>query len=144
MCASTWGGGGYLPQTGPSPLKFQDTPMRFDPAAVLPPLKMSDQPSRTNTTAVSQSSTNLNDGFEVLSPAEPEPQTTTVSSSVNPSPIPDLLSNPPQGNGEVTPQLLLRYFNKSGSQETLVTPQIPFTPPPPLSLRGSSATYSSE
>ena len=138
--ATAWAGAGYLPAIGPSALKFQDAPMRLDPAVVLPPLKMSDQTS-TNTVAVSQTNTNSFEDVELLSPMSGE---TVVSSQSHILPSDDLLSVPAnRSESDLNPQLLLRYFNKSSNQETLISPHVQFTPPPPP-LRGSSVTYSSE
>lgn len=119
--------------------------MWLDPALVLPPLKMSDPTPTTNTVAVSHSSTNLMNDLETLSPT-PVSTEITVSSMpapvANPNPSPDILPAPNDQNpGTVTPEVLMRYFNKRG-QEVLVSPPVQFVPPPPST--GSSATYTSE
>ena len=143
IVGSAWASDGYLAQIGPSPLTFQEPPMWLDPALVLPPLKMSDPIPTTNTVAVSHSNTNLVSDVETLSPT-PGSTEITVSSMPGhlPNSTPEISSAPNDQNPErVTPEVLMRYFNKRG-HEVLVSPPVQFVPPPPSP--GSSATYTSE
>jgi hypothetical protein len=80
---------------------------------------------------------------ETLSPT-PGSTEITVSSMPGhlPNSTPEISSAPNDQNPErVTPEVLMRYFNKRG-QEVLVSPPVQFVPPPPSP--GSSATYTSE
>ena len=139
LAQMSWAGDGYLAKVGPSPLRFQVGELRCNPALVLPPLKMSDEGS-TNAVVSTQTSTNAVNLFEEIRPAE---EISVASTVITAQPFQGFLggnSNPEEN--AVNPQVFLRYFNKSGNQEALLTPQVPFMPPAPSA--GSSAIYISE
>ncbi|MGN6385430.1 MAG: hypothetical protein ACTHMT_04245 [Verrucomicrobiota bacterium] len=132
------GGGKYLAHIGPGPLRFEQAALRLNPAAVLPPLNMG------TATATNQLSMNIeltNSTPEIVTAPNPvAPAETHIEvvpqngSQQSPILAPD---------AEITPQLLLRYFNTNSNTETFIVPRVIFTPPaPPQS--GSSATYISK
>jgi hypothetical protein len=136
------GGGSYLAKIGPGPLRFQPAAMRFNPAMVLPPLDMGNGTGGNDHSSSNNSFTNAVAEIEALSgvsdqippslfPVETEAVSPPliISSGVTPAPAPS----------ELTPQVLLRYFTTNSAAETIVAPNVPFTPPVPN--RGSSAIY---
>lgn len=137
ISGSCLGGSKYLVQIGPGPLRFEQATLRLNPAEVLPPLNMGG--GTTNQLPVKLELTN-NPPEIVTAPnpvapvevhAEPAPQVEQTLPSVAPA-------------GEITPQLLIRYFNTNSNTETVVVPNVIFTPPTPGPLPGSSATYISK
>jgi hypothetical protein len=138
----------YLAAIGPAPIRFHVARPEYDPAKVLPPLKMADAPAtnavesvtppepigdkRMETPAVATEQA-VAPGAAVSAPMEstsqPQAQTTTPESRPEPS--------------QMTPQMLLRYFSKDGTREIFVPVPLEFTPPPPATGNGSrsSAVY---
>ena len=136
------GGGGYLARIGPGPLRFEEAAVRLNPAMVLPPLNMGHEGTVTNTNllSVNDSLTNLVD-----EPLGTEAVSNTPEIHVElPAPISDPGVSGSANGPEVTPQILLRYFNTNSNTETFISPKVIFTPPSPGPSRGSSATYISK
>ena len=137
VCSSlaplAWSGPGYLHTVGPAPLRFCPPLAPNTNLTVLPP-------PASSTESVAQA----NDLFAVpnllplaeipLTPATPEP-----APAVNQTNSPDA-SRP---DGLVSPQMLLKFFNKStnGSVTGVVAP-VDLTTPRPAELPSSKATYS--
>jgi hypothetical protein len=137
------GGSGYLARVGPSPLRFAIVPARLDPATALPPLTPPEEIVTTTTP-----STNLTTSMEF----GPQPLSASLNSTNSPGEIligPEPLdsSNSTQAPSElpaqtgISPQMLLRYFNRPGTREALISAPLEFTPPTPNANSGSSATY---
>src|SRR5262245_23085222 len=101
---------GYLARIGPAPLRFQSPCKGMEMTVTLPPLVMSDPPA-TNTV------TTTNETVIVEAPAQPAP--TPVA---GPAPV---IVEP-----AFTPQMLLQFFNRNGTnQEPAVIMPYQFNPP---------------
>jgi hypothetical protein len=133
LAAAPLGDGGYLARVGPKPLRFIEPAPRRDPVKVLPPLELG------------------------------ELAVTNSVEELGPQPLPDYAAagideewigpNIPEGAAvnsalqqrQVTPETLLQFFPISrGSNTTVITSPIEFTPPAPVQQRSSSATYISK
>jgi hypothetical protein len=140
------GGTGYLVKVGPKPLRFQVSTPQLDPAKVLPALRMSDDP----VPPISMPSPEIYgpQQEQIVSTGEPDPGTTTAApidtSTFIPVPPPNtnFPSMTPPRDAQITPQMLLRFFNQ-GTNEVAVPAPVEFTPPFP-GPRNSSATYISK
>jgi len=152
MCLGTVAGEkhNYLAVIGPVQIRFQAATPQYDPATVLPPLKMSDA---TATNAIET----VTEPKSVMIPPSIEPASVTLlapEQSVKPEPpsVPPLesapqsqpvLPEPRAESSQLTPQMLLRYFNWAGNREVLIPTPVEFMPPPPDSGIRSSAVYNS-
>jgi hypothetical protein len=139
--------GGYLARVGPSPLRFAQAAPRLDPSVVLPPLKMADESTTTNTV---ESVPPVTDETDPEAAPEIKPDEPSTSPILGPEPAPasnsDADTNTLPVAGQVTPQMLLRFFtpNKRAGvapEPLQFTPPSPIAPPAPASSGGSSASY---
>jgi hypothetical protein len=149
MCAGTVAGEKhkYLAVAGPTPLRFRVATLQYDPGKVLPPLKMADAPITNTVETVTASEPSAS------KPVEPPAVTSEPAAPVHTAPVMPQVSTPtPEPNtpearsesSQMTPQMLLRYFNKDGTREVVVPTTVEFTPPPPASSGSrSSAVYTS-
>lgn len=150
MCLGTVAGEkhNYLAMIGPVQIRFQATTPQYDPATVLPPLKMSDAPA-TNAveTVIEPKSVMLPLSVETASATAPEQSAKPEPPSVPPlesaPQSPPVLAEPRAESSQLTPQMLLRYFNRAGNREVLIPAPVEFMPPPPDSGIRSSAVYNS-
>ncbi|HEV8543908.1 MAG TPA: hypothetical protein VGR78_16070 [Verrucomicrobiae bacterium] len=136
--------GGYLVRVGPGPLRFVQAAPRLDPSLVLPPLKMTDESTTTNTV---ESVPPVTDETDPEAAPEIKPDDPSQSPILVPEPAPasnsDADTNTLPVAGQVTPQMLLRFFTPNKRAAAAPEP-LQFTPPPPpapASSRGSSASY---
>jgi len=156
MCVGTAAGEkhNYLAVVGPAQIRFQVATPHYDPAAVLPPLKMSDTTvtnavetaPKPEQAIVPPAAAESTDAPTVpMAPEQPaKPEVTPappVDSTLQPqAPLPE----PRTESSQLTPQMLLRYFNRAGNREVLIPTPVEFMPPPPTgSGTRSSATYNS-
>jgi hypothetical protein len=141
----------YLATAGPTPLRFQWDLPQLDPARLLPALPMSDAGAATNASAavVPQSApeaqkptTTSNEAQEVTTDANGNVDMTALE--------PGMPANNNEGISQqnvahqISPQVLLRYFSRNGTNEVLVPYSVDFTPPVPSRTGDSSATYISK
>lgn len=142
----------YLAAVGPTPLRFQQVVPRLDPAKALPPLQMSDA-----ALVVRASDNATNAAPETFSPqVQIEPQVYVSGSEASNDSSAEALFQPlhpathagptqPQNAANlISPQVLLRYFSRNGTNEVLVPYSVDFTPPVPTTGGSSSAIYISE
>jgi hypothetical protein len=118
---------GYLARIGPAPLRFQSPCKGMEMTVALPPLVMSDPPATNQVTTINETEI-------VEAPAQPAP-TAVVA--------------PPPAVVEpaFTPQMLLQFFNRNGTnQEPTVIMPYQFTPPatPVIPAPPSKATYTKQ
>jgi hypothetical protein len=127
---------GYLPAVGPVALRFRPAaqpatnlvrmplPPPDPPPAAPPALPAADSEAKTNTPAVVPASA---------------PAVSTVTGN------PDEGAIPPGTQPLISPQMLLRYFNRStnGVSSGIMAP-VDFAPPPPPKPPASTATYSTD
>jgi hypothetical protein len=137
--ALAWSGPGYLATVGPAPLRFW-SPARPKPAPVVTNAAPADVSAQTD-------ASNPNDFFaafgasaSVPTPMPMQPATTNVEMNAA-SEAPQ--SGALQPTDVVSPQMLLKYFNKNtnGASTGIIAPldlSVPHNTPPP----SSSATYS--
>jgi len=120
---------GYLSRIGPAPLRFQPPPKGPEVTVILPPLAMSDPPAPAHEVITNETVT-------VEAPEQPAP--TVVSS-------PAVVVEP-----AFTPQMLLQFFNRNGTNATNLEPSVfvpyQFTPPsmPVIPAPPSKATYTKQ
>lgn len=133
VSAAALGGGGYLARVGPKPLRFADPAPRRDPGKDLPALST--------------------DGHLITNIVEefgPQPLPNYAAAGIDEEWIGPNIPEAAQPNSsapgrQVTPETLLQYFPISrGSNTTVITAPIEFTPPAPVPARSSSATYISK
>jgi hypothetical protein len=150
ICASARAGENcnYLAVIGPAAVRFSVAMPQYDPAKVLPPLKMSDAPAANLVENVTRP-------VEQVAPQPVETKTnaqeqtsasevTPPAASVESTPAPIVMPAEPKAEAsQMTPQMLLRYFNREGTKEVIVPNAVEFTPPAPASTGRSSAVYSS-
>ena len=138
------GTAGYLPRVGPAPLRFQSP--QSASRVLLPPLEMLDAP-----VPPAQESNQTTNQLADLGPLLFDPEindlsmreTNSLNAAATNLPSPDFNSDT---NAVISPQMLLRFFSRSGagtSRETVVVPPPSFTPARPGQPASSSATYSS-
>jgi hypothetical protein len=127
---------GYLPVVGPVALRFRSAaqpatnlvrmplPPPDPPPVAQPALPAADSEAKTNAPAVVPASA---------------PAVSTVASN------PDEGAIPPGSQPLISPQMLLRYFNRStnGVSSGIMAP-VDFAPPPPPKPPVSTATYSTD
>lgn len=141
LSAAAWAGSaGYLPSVGPVALRFEtEKPGGY--VEPLPPPPVSKEPESTPVTR---------DEVAVEIPTE-NPQTMETSGLMhNPITVPgagtnaqQMLIGPIMDNGEMNPQVFLRFFTPSAngtSRETILMPAPGFNPAFPPT-RSSTATY---
>jgi hypothetical protein len=130
--AAVWMGAkptGYLARIGPAPLRFQAPAKGIDQSVVLPPLAMKDPEPAP----------------ELIGPPPPTNVVSTVEPQPAPTPAP--APAPVETQPTFTPQMLLRFFNGSGTNQEfngLVPYQ--FSPPPTTSIPAppSKAVYTTK
>lgn len=127
------GGGGYLARVGPKPLRFAEPAPRRDLAKALPPLDMGEH---VNTNTVHEYG--------------PQPLPDYAAAGIDeewigPN-IPESTAPAPNsGLRQVTPETLLQFFPISrGTNTAIIIAPIEFTPPAPVPVRSSTATYISK
>jgi hypothetical protein len=140
----------YLTVNDPVPIRFMAATQEYDPANVLPPLEMGDDFEVEAVETIARP-------VEPAAIKEPEAQATEQTNSPQPK-APEVTANVPIETtptppatfpearaepSQMTPQMLLRYFNHNGTREVLVPSAVEFTPPAPQSGGRSSAVYSS-
>lgn len=150
-----WAGGGvYLATVGPTPIRFRPVVPQYDPAKVLKPLDMGNNaPSETvEPVATSKAKSEEVNAIEAPTAGTTELSSPSAETTQLPPPETIVITPEPQahspevkpGQSQITPQMLLRYFTKDGSQnggkEVLVPVPVEFTPPAP-SPNKSSAIY---
>ena len=143
------GGDRYLATAGPTPLRFQWDLPQLDPARLLPPLPMSDAIAATNTPGVPQSASealkSVPAGNEAQAVATDNYGNVDMTSLEPILPATDSETPPPQNTvNQISPQMLLRYFSRNGTNEVLVPYSVDFTPPVPTRTGNSSAQYISK
>lgn len=140
----------YLAAAGPTPLRFQWDLPQLDPARLLPPLQMSDKVAGTN--AAPQTVTESRKPVDFQSEAH-EPREGPVNANQDAVMTVPEMSMPvaaeaaetkPNGVNQISPQVLLRYFSRNGTNEVLVPYSVDFTPPVPARTGDSSAIYISK
>ena len=143
----------YLAAAGPTPIRFQNVVPQLDPAKVLPLLQMSDVPDANSAPVAAaevlgpELPTNWTSEPELMSAGGEEEPAQNLTPVTNGEPIfePNIEPVPKQnGAGGISPQMLLRYFGRNGTNEVLVPYSVDFTPPVRQSGSGSSAVYISE
>lgn len=142
----------YLAASGPTPLRFAQEIPEFNPAWLLPKLNMGDG----KITKKAADEPKVEPEVKAEPPAKPvielaKPIEITEPVSENTSEPTQPLTNiePPKTEasaGPISPQMLLRYFSRGGTNEVLVPYNVEFTPPVKNkeSTSGSSAIYISE
>lgn len=134
----------YLAATGPTPLRFRFETERLDAEKALPPLRMEDpKPVVPSTNAEPIAVEQNAETSAAAAPVEYTLQGATNVQAVESAPISEA---PPKLNqmNSVSPQMLLRYFTKGGTNEVLIPYPVEFTPPVPVRSSGSSAQYISD
>jgi hypothetical protein len=136
--------GAYLPQLGPSPLRFCPSPSFTATVAIFPALRIDDSASPTNSGTVSLA-TNIPpaESLEPLGPPAPPPAESAALGATNS--VTELASAQPpvilpDGTPRITPQMLVDFFKPvlNGTNAVpVIAPPGTFTPP------SSSATYKS-
>lgn len=144
----------YLAATGPAPLRFAATLAQYNPARVLPLLDLGDAP-KTNVVETTRSTEMTLDTSSLLEAVPPVPPRENVSMEPVSIPAEQPIitpegSIPPEvkpGQSQITPQMLLRYFNRDGTQagskEVVVPMPVEFTPPGPVNSPATPANKSS-
>ena len=143
------GSSGYLAKVGPVPLRFQ-TNISNDARVVLPPLRTDDSSSLPPASeekdtsadpAIESTATRPAVATENSSPVLVDPLNQVSTNSVPPA---SGINN--ETNAVISPQMLLRFFQPSGSgaraEAVVVVPPV-FSPPRPVTPVSSSATYTS-
>ena len=133
----------YLAATGPTPLRFRLETERLDPEKALPPLRMEDpKPAVPSTNAEPIAVERTAETPATAAPVEYTLQGATNVQEIESPPM----SEAPKLNqmNSVSPQMLLRYFTKGGTNEVLIPYPVEFTPPVPVRSSGSSAQYISD
>jgi hypothetical protein len=138
----------YLPAAGPVPLRFRAETPEFNPEWILGPLQMSDAPvtnqppEKVETKETSSAAKQPGTVNEVSSESEPletlDPRGPAMSTDVSLRPQTTASAAP------MSPQMLLRYFSRNGTNEVLVPYPLEFTPPVPTRTAESTAVYISE
>lgn len=139
--------GAYLPQLGPSPLRFRPLPTFTATVAMFLPLRMDDPALPTNAEVVN-STTNSPPAASVEPLGTPPTAESAALGATNSAAQP--ASEPPpvvlDGSVRITPQMLVGFFKPvlNGTNAAPVTaPGGPFMPPQPQTPSPSSATYKS-
>jgi hypothetical protein len=124
---------GYLPRIGPASLRFRSVPT-----------------AATNQLVLSAPEPDPEAELEPTAPKDDKPTAATIPAPT-PTPAPAAIVNevssgptePTPPDEVVSPQMLLKYFNKStnGTSSTVIAP-LDFTPPKPVEPNSSKATYS--
>lgn len=139
--------GAYLPQLGPSPLRFRPLPTFTATVAMFLPLRMDDATLPTNAEIVNPATNSP--PMESLEPLGPPPNAEIAALGATNSAAPAASDPPPvvlDGPVRITPQMLVDFFKPvlNGTNAAPVTaPGGPFMPPQPQPPSPSSATYKS-
>jgi hypothetical protein len=135
-----------LTRMGPTTLRFRPE-VHGNPAALLPPLKMNDDDEVKTEPKTSAEEKNAT-AMEVQGIRKPENDFSDLPGdlALAPDEVRAPAPPPPQPNqsvGEaiVAPQMLLRFFNRSTNDNTIISVPVEFTPPEAPVSRSSSATY---
>ena len=134
----------YLAAAGPTPIRILAEAPRLDPMKALPRLRMFDaeqvKVAETPQVPAKEQAVNPvavpNDGSSIniqMVPTQPLPPMTNNESEPSQEPAP-----------QVSPQMLLRYFTRGGTNEVLVPYTVDFTPPMPRQNGDSKAVYISQ
>lgn len=129
----------YLPEAGPSALRFKAPRANVSLAEVLPPLQMEDEPpvaDRPKNEPLAGPELPADPGPDEREMVQVEDLPAVPVEPVQPGHTPEAV---PSQQVPLTPQMFMRFFNQSGSREAVVQAPVDFTPPAPS--RGSSATY---
>ena len=134
----------YLAAAGPTPIRLLAEAPRLDPMKALPRLRMFDaeqvkvaerpqvpvKEQAVNPVAVPTDGSSIN--IEIA-PNQPLPPMTNNESEPKQEPA-----------AQLSPQMLLRYFTRGGTNEVLVPYTVDFTPPMPRQNGDSKAVYISQ
>ncbi|HMJ88379.1 MAG TPA: hypothetical protein VK530_01100 [Candidatus Acidoferrum sp.] len=137
--------GAYLPELGPSPVRFRASPIFVATVAMLPPLRRDDSPREEESPKPPPPTE-----FASVAPIElfgpPAPVVSTNPTLVEPAESQLSATTPAESEARLTPQMFVEFF-KGIAPMTNAAPALPigsFTPPqPPPSAPSSSATYRS-
>jgi len=135
VCA--WGDdSGYLRVVGPAPLRFRPTPRPIS-TPLVPPPEASPAPTMP---AVATPDFSV---VPNLLPMPTAPAPVTFQAPPAATTETNAVIEPPRAEEVVSPQMLLKYFNKSTNGNTTgVIAPIQFAPPQPTGAPSSTATYS--
>jgi hypothetical protein len=130
---------GYLRVVGPAPLRFRPPPHPASLPSVPPPAPAEASPAPV-VPAVAVPDFSV---VPSLLPTPPAPAPATTQAPTAPSSDTNPVIEPARSEDVVSPQMLLKYFNKStnGTTTGIIAP-IQFAPPQPGSAPSSTATYS--
>ena len=135
----------YLAAAGPTPIRLLAEVPRLDPMKALPRLRMSDAVQIAKATETIQLPVKEQAVSAVSAQANESPTNIEI---VPTQPLPPMTNNEmepkPESAPQVSPQMLLRYFSRGGTNEVLVPYPVDFTPPMPRSSEGSKAVYISQ
>lgn len=134
--AAASSGPGYLPVVGPPPLRFarriQSPTNHFVPPVPEPAAAVAPPPAPEKLAVLPAPAPHPTDA--ALSPTNAQPATAA------PAQLP--IESPPPDGAVVSPQMLMRFFNKSTNGQTSVVAPMEFNPPRPAGPPPSTATYS--
>ena len=130
----------YLAAAGPTPIRILMEAPRLDPTKALPRLRMSDavKPVKAALAAQPNAREAIVNRLETAEPA------TGSGELISMQALPTTTNNetPKQEpTTQVSPQMLLRYFSRGGTNEVLVPYTVDFTPPVPRKGGDSKAVY---
>ena len=132
----------YLAAAGPTPIRLLIEAPRLDPMKALPRLRMSNAVEPVKAVQTTEGSVKeqvvgpplaVNSEMNLIEPFEPLPPATTNETAPKQEPT-----------AQVSPQMLLRYFSRNGTNEVLVPYSVDFTPPVPRRSGDSKAVYISQ
>jgi hypothetical protein len=136
----------YLPAAGPVPLRFRAETPEFNPEWILGPLQMSDAPvtnqppekveAKETSSAETGTVNEVSDDRERVETLDPRGPAMATDVSLRPQTT--------ASAAPMSPQMLLRYFGRNGTNEVLVPYPLEFTPPVPRRTAESTAVYISE
>jgi hypothetical protein len=132
----------YLAAAGPTPIRLLIEAPRLNPMKALPRLRMSSAIEPVKAVQTIEASTREQVAGRIDVVTEPA----TANSEMNLiEPATNNETAPKQGPAaQVSPQMLLRYFSRSGTNEVLVPYSVDFTPPVPRRSGDSKAVYISQ
>jgi hypothetical protein len=114
----------YLPAVGPAPLRFQPDFKPVKHIVATPP------PEPAQAAAP-------------VAPAKAQPVAPTPAPEPTPVVVqPAAVVEPPKPDGVVSPQMLLKYFNRGTNADAATSPPAGFTPPGQIEPPSSKASYS--
>lgn len=126
---SSWADTVYLPAVGPSPLRFRPAFKPNTNRVVLP----SPAPAKSTLPLPAEKAEKTPAPTPAIPLHDPVPTTEQA----------DAVVEPPPSDGEISPQMLLKYFNRStNGNAAAVSAPLDFTPPRPVEAASSKAEYS--